>query len=249
MRSSLGSVSFLSCALSCASLAACGGASSSTTPTSAGGVECPTGQAWDGEYCRTSGSGDGSEHTAPAAGGSGGAPTESEVAAAGGATGGAAAAVVAPELGTGGATGGSGSLPEVAAAEATPIDVTMAAQAGPLVTYLASAHLPAGAKPFGAPFAAQFAEGQRLSLVVQLEAGRCYTVVAAGLPPIRELDVELRADGSEPPAPPLAKDAGSGPQAILGSRDQCYRAPGGPVKLVMTVTKGEGVAAAQLFAR
>lgn len=212
-------------------------------------MECPTGQAWDGEYCRTSGSGDGSEHTAPAAGGSGGAPTESEVAAAGGATGGAAAAVVAPELGTGGATGGSGSLPEVAAAEATPIDVTMAAQAGPLVTYLASAHLPAGAKPFGAPFAAQFAEGQRLSLVVQLEAGRCYTVVAAGLPPIRELDVELRADGSEPPAPPLAKDAGSGPQAILGSRDQCYRAPGGPVKLVMTVTKGEGVAAGQLFAR
>lgn len=121
----------------------------------------------------------------------------------------------------------------------------MAAQAGPVMHYLASSHLPSGARPLGAPFAGQFAEGQVLSQKVQLSAGKCYTVVALGLPPVTELDVELTAEGSQQA---LAQDEGAGPQAVLGSRDDCF-APkvGGPAVLTLRVTQGRGLAAAQMY--
>jgi hypothetical protein len=121
----------------------------------------------------------------------------------------------------------------------------MAAQAAPLVQYLAASHLPSGARAFGAPFAGQFAEGQILQRKVQLTAGKCYTVVAAGLPPIGEVDIELVAEGEKEAA---AKDATNGIQAVLGSRSKCFTPPQtGPYKLILRVTRGQGVAAAQAF--
>jgi hypothetical protein len=123
----------------------------------------------------------------------------------------------------------------------------MAAQAGPLVQYLAAAHLPPGAAPFGAPFAAQFAEGQVFEQTVQLAAGRCYTVVASGLPPIAELDLALRALDAPAGGAALATDTTTGPQAVLGARDACVRSDGTAVTLVLKVTRGQGVAAGQVF--
>jgi hypothetical protein len=120
----------------------------------------------------------------------------------------------------------------------------MAAQAGPVITYLAGSHLPAGAQPLGAPFAAQFAEGQRFEQKVQLTTGRCYTIVAAGIPPVRDVNIELLADGQEEPA---AKDDAVGPQAVLGSRNQCFKAERAEMTLVITVVKGQGVVAGQVF--
>jgi hypothetical protein len=153
----------------------------------------------------------------------------------------------------------------------------MAASAAPLIQYLASAHLPAGARPFGVPFAGQFAEGQVLEQRVQLTVGKCYTVVAAGTPPVQELRVALfavpgSASGSAGGAqnssgavggansssvsllatlagPPLAEDSDSGPQAVLGRKAGCFK----PLEtqtqllLVIEVQKGNGVAAAQVF--
>ncbi len=129
--------------------------------------------------------------------------------------------------------------------QATPVDVTMAAQAGPLIQYMAGAHLPAGARQFGAPFAGQFAEGQILERKVQLTQGKCYTFMAAGLPPISEVDLELYVDGGDDA---VAKDATVGLQAVIGSRTECYQPQEtGPHKLVLSVSKGQGIAAAQVF--
>lgn len=131
----------------------------------------------------------------------------------------------------------------------------MAAQAGPLITYLAGSHLPAGARPFGAPFAAQFAEGQVFEQQLKLNVGKCYTVVAAGLPPMNEVTLELydQAMTLAPPLPappkPLYVDDATGPQAVLGSRSSCIKPPAADLWLVVRATKGQGVVAGQVFER
>ena len=128
---------------------------------------------------------------------------------------------------------------------ATPVDYAMAAQAAPVMHYLASSHLPSGARPLGAPFAGQFTAGQVLEQKVQLTLGKCYTVVGMGLPPITELDLFfLEEDGEEP----IIRDDTNGAQAVLGSRSACFKpAKTGSVTLRLQVVQGQGVAAAQVF--
>ncbi len=132
---------------------------------------------------------------------------------------------------------------------AAPVDVTMAAQAAPVIHYLSSSHLPAGARAVGAPFAGQFAEGQILERKVSMTAGKCYTVVAVGLPPVTEVNLELY-----PPSEKVSEkkaaytDATSGTQAVLGSRETCVTpAISGSYTLVLFVKSGRGIAAAQVF--
>ncbi|HSC86958.1 MAG TPA: hypothetical protein VLC09_06790 [Polyangiaceae bacterium] len=133
---------------------------------------------------------------------------------------------------------------------AAPVDLSMAASAAPLIQYLSAAHLPAGARPFGAAFAGQFAEGQVLEQRVQLTAGKCYTVVAAGLPPVREVDLALYLqEGEGHAATALATDKEAGAQAVLGRKTECFRPTDAQKNLVLVVSvpQGQGVAAAQMF--
>lgn len=213
-------------------------------------MKCPPGQTFDGEFCqvdqsvataeqRLDGTGqegtgqEGTEDEEP------GAPDESSDAPVEGEPKPSGSDNTQDEGPT--EEGNSDTPPE----KATPVDVTMAAQAGPVIQYLASSHLPSGAKQMGAPFAGQFAQGQILEQKVQLSAGKCYTVVAAGLPPISEVNLELFVEGEDEP---VARDDTKGVQAVLGSRNACFK-PGssGPFKLVLSVEKGNGVAAAQVF--
>lgn len=130
-------------------------------------------------------------------------------------------------------------------APATPVDYAMAAQAAPVMQYLASSHLKAGARPLGNPFAGQFAEGQGLTKKVQLTAGKCYTIMGIGLPPVSNVDVYLIDPTSNVI---LLKDDTVGAQAVLGSREKCYMpSEAGSVSVLLVVTKGQGVAAAQVF--
>jgi hypothetical protein len=124
----------------------------------------------------------------------------------------------------------------------------------PLLTQLAQSKAPPGAKPLGALMAANFQQGQQLEAQVQMEPGRCYTVVGAGLPPgITELDVKLVAvTPMAGMAPILAVDNTTGAQAVLGERPNCFKwawpLPA-PVNVVLTATGGAGLAAAQLFVK
>jgi hypothetical protein len=148
-----------------------------------------------------------------------------------------------------------GALPPTAPAAplATAIDPSMAAAVQPVLTQLATTKAPAGAKPIGSLMAANFQQGQQLEAQVQMEPGKCYTVVGASLPPVAELDLKLIAvTPLAGMAPVLAVDNSTGAQAVLGEKPNCFKwawpIPA-PVKVVVTVTSGQGLAAAQLFGK
>jgi len=149
-----------------------------------------------------------------------------------------------------------GALPPTAPAGAlaTPIDPSLATAVQPILTQLAASKAPAGAKPIGSLMAANFQTGQQLEAQVQMEPGKCYTVVGAGLPPtVTELDLKLVAvTPLAGMAPILAVDNTTGVQAVLGEKPNCFKwawpIPA-PVKVVVTVTGGSGLAAAQLFGK
>lgn len=239
-------------------LSGCAGSGAEGAKT-ADDVKCPAGQTFDGEYCQVDQNVATQEQPVAA-------PAEGAVAANEGAkdssavneegTEEPASAVEEPSLEAPGEEPAPGQEESTDPAEeegtegedlksAAPVDYAMAAQAAPVMHYLASSHLPSGARPLGAPFAGQFAAGQILEQKVQLTAGKCYTVVAMGLPPISEVNLELREKGQEEP---LITDPGQGPQAVLGSRDSCFKPEkSGPVTLRLHVIAGQGVAAAQVF--
>jgi hypothetical protein len=129
----------------------------------------------------------------------------------------------------------------------------MAAAVQPVLTQLASSKAPAGAKPIGSLMAANFQQGQQLEAQVQMEPGKCYTVVGAALPPVAELDLKLIAvTPLAGMAPVLAVDNTTGAQAVLGEKPNCFKWAwpiAAPVKVVVTATAGSGLAAAQLFGK
>jgi hypothetical protein len=136
---------------------------------------------------------------------------------------------------------------------ATPVDITMASAAGPLISYVASTHVPSGARPFGAPFAGQFTQGQVLAQRVQLSPGHCYTALAAGLAPVKGLRLGFYAadpvDAAAWVEPAWVLSEPSGTQAVLGRKENCFRptASQADAWLLLEVTDGQGVAAAQIF--
>jgi hypothetical protein len=140
-----------------------------------------------------------------------------------------------------------------AAPLATPIDPSMAAAVQPVLTQLAASKAPAGAKPIGSLMAANFQQGQQLEAQVQMEPGKCYTIVGAALPPVAELDLKLIAvTPLAGMAPVLAVDNTTGGQAVLGEKPNCFKWAwpiAAPVKVVVAVSSGQGLAAAQLFGK
>lgn len=122
-----------------------------------------------------------------------------------------------------------------------------------MVQYVASTHLPAGSRPFGAPFAGQFQEGQLLLQRLQVNPLACYTVIAFGPSPIEDIRVGFYAvDVTRPlsvAATPLLEETEVGSQAVLGRKEQCFKpAPDQrDLWLVVSVERGRGVVAAQVF--
>ena len=109
-----------------------------------------------------------------------------------------------------------------------------------------------GMQPEGGAFAGQFQEGQTLEQPFNIQAGKCYSVIAVGMG-VQELDVQIVAQPA-PMLPPavLAQDSTSGPNATLGGRGQCFKNPlpiGGPAKVLLRATRGAGVAIAQIFVK
>ena len=152
-----------------------------------------------------------------------------------------------PFPGAGGSTGQSGS----SAGSATPIDPNVASVATvPLVAF-AQQEAP-GMSREGPVAAAQFKEGQTMEQQFQILPGKCYTVLAVGAG-IQEVDIQLIALTPVPGLnPTLAQDSGSGSNSSLGGRGNCYKwsAPVGiQAKYVVRATRGQGIAAAQLFSK
>jgi hypothetical protein len=193
------------------------------------------GEAANGGYVQGQAAPAGAAGMAPAQAGAGGA----SVVAAGGAP--AASAAGAP------AAGGAapGPLPQ-------RLDPAAAAAVTPALLELGKKEVQAGAKPVGEALVGSFGQGHALEIPIQLQPNKCYSVVAMGLPPVTEVAVELQLTTIIPGmAPVLAVDQDTGPTAVLGRKATCYKWMFGvlpaPAKVVVKVTGGSGLVAAQAY--
>ena len=136
-----------------------------------------------------------------------------------------------------------------AGSPATPIAPAAAQVATLALQGLAASEAP-GMQPDGAPFAAQFQEGQVLEQAINIQAGKCYSVIASGVG-IQQLDVQLVFQAAPLPPQVLAQSSGQGATAILGGKaNGCFKNPlpvGGPGKVIVKATRGAGLAAAQIY--
>lgn len=228
-------------------LVSCQGATPAVpVPSHSGDVTCPAGQKFDGAYCvldpnaPTKAEPLAPQGTAPATSSS----AQTSPAPSGSAAPSPSAAPVSSAVPVSSAAPASNAAPEKA--RATPIDVSMAIGLAPVIQYLAGAHLTQGAKPLGAPFAGQFKEGQELEQRVKLTPGKCYTVVAASLPPLTSLAVSITSVSDDVV---LKKETEGGTQVALGRKKECLvvTEPQSDVRITVLAEKGSGVAGAQVF--
>lgn len=210
-------------------LTACGGDDKNAQTGQPAAVQCPPGQIYDGRLCQTVGD--------PGA-------TPGAVATVPTATTPAPAATTPTAI--------PGVATTTAGPTATPLDPTQAQAATALITPLGQQHAPAGAKAVGSAIAGNFQQGQSLEAQVQMNPGKCYTVVGVGLPQITNLDIALVPALPIPglPAATMAADNTVGSTAIVGDKPNCFKwalPMSGMMKVVITAQAGAGVAAAQVF--
>ena len=136
--------------------------------------------------------------------------------------------------------------------QATPMAPAAAMAADAVLTGLAQQEA-GGAQPEGTTFAGQFAEGQTLEQPVNLQPGKCYTVVGGSLGGVQELDVMIQGQLAPLPPTTLAQDNQTGPNATLGGKAAgCWKNPSPipiPAKIILRVTKGSGMAAAKVYVK
>ncbi|MDI1446248.1 hypothetical protein [Polyangium sp. 6x1] len=148
-------------------------------------------------------------------------------------------------------TTGGGTTQTSTGAQAQRIDPNLAGAATLPLTAFAQQSAP-GMQRDGNVAAGNFSEGSILEEPVNLQPGKCYTVLAVGAGP-SEVDIQLVATTPVPGMNPvLAQDSGSGQQASLGGGGNCYKWPwpmAGQAKYVIKATRGAGVIAAQLYSK
>ncbi|HET7545858.1 MAG TPA: hypothetical protein VFK05_38585 [Polyangiaceae bacterium] len=204
-------------------LSGCGGDDKKSVVGQPAASQCPPGQYFDGRACQSQ---------------TGAAPAPTPVAT-------APATAPAPTALPGVATTTTGPA-------ATPLDPATAQVVTSLIAPLAASAAAPGAKPVGAAIAGNFAQGQSLESTVQMNPGKCYTIIGAGVPTITNLDIQLVPSIAIPgmPAAVVAADSSQGSTAIVGQQPNCYKwalPMGGTMKVVVSVSGGQGMAAAQLY--
>ena len=142
---------------------------------------------------------------------------------------------------------------------AQAIDPNVAMLATTALATIASSAAPGMSKE-GNTLAGNFTTGQTLSMPFTIAPGKCYTVVAAGIGPGMQVDITATASG--PVAIPgfnpqfgqaSGKPTATGSQSILGSGNNCIKLALSPIPIqatyVITVSKGSGMVAAQLYSK
>ncbi len=112
---------------------------------------------------------------------------------------------------------------------------------------MAQTHAP-GAHPLGTATVANFMPGQQVEQVVQMEAGRCYTILAAGVPTVQGLTIQLVPTMGPPVVFQQSQPTEVPGQAVLGKSPNCFKVViSAPWKVVTTVSAGQGLAAVQVY--
>jgi hypothetical protein len=116
----------------------------------------------------------------------------------------------------------------------------------------AAQYVPAGAQPVGPAIVGNFQAGQCLEQPLQVEQGKCYTIVGAGTGLITDLDLELVPNLPIPGLPPqvMAQDQDDAPIAVIGAKPNCWTAMiPAPMKLIVRAGAGQGPAGVQIYAK
>jgi hypothetical protein len=111
----------------------------------------------------------------------------------------------------------------------------------------------------GATLAGNFQTGQTLTMQFTIAPGKCYTVIAAGIGP-QPMQVDVAAQATPPPPLPptqftqaAGKPTASGSQAVMGGGTNCIKLALSPIAVpaqyTVTVSKGAGMVAAQLYSK
>lgn len=148
----------------------------------------------------------------------------------------------------------SGSAPPAASTALpnalAPVEPALQQAAQAVLNEMAKREAP-GAKPVGETRVALLATNETAEQVISLKPGKCYTVIASGLVPITEVNVQLYPEVSVPGVNlVLAQDQTQGAHAVLGSGANCYKwalSAEGRVRVVTTVAAGAGVVATQVY--
>jgi len=168
-----------------------------------------------------------------------------------GGAGGAAAAAAAGAPATAGAPAQGGAAGTGGVAGTQKLDPSAGLAIKPILDQLAKSETQVGAIPVGETLVGNFATGGSLDVPLQLNPNKCYTIVAVGLPPVTDVNIEITLVTPLPGMNPvLAIDQEAGPQAVLGKKTACYRWAFGmsaPAKLVVKVPGGSGLVAAQAY--
>jgi hypothetical protein len=201
-------------------IGACGGRSNQSNVNNPPPASCPAGQTWNGQQCVAGAAPTATSTTPPPATGTGTAPSPVPTAQPG--------------------------------PSATPLDATAAAAVVKLLDPLAKQHAPAGATATGGgSLAGNFNQGQSLETTIQMQPGVCYTVVGAAVPTVQNLDIQIAPVTPLPGmAAVLAQDQTTGPTAVTGGKPNCFKwaAPmAAPMRVILTVSAGQGMAAAQVY--
>jgi len=143
---------------------------------------------------------------------------------------------------------------------AQQIDPNVAMVAQTALATFANTQLQPGMVREGNTLAGNFTPGQTLSQAFTIAPGKCYSIVAAGVGPGMEVDITAQASG--PVAIPgfnpqfgqaKGKPSATGSTAVLGEKANCIKLALSPIPIqatyVITVTKGSGMVAAQLFSK
>jgi hypothetical protein len=147
----------------------------------------------------------------------------------------------------------SSPAPQIAPGTTQPADPSELGLLEPKLNQLAAENNDGDARRMGSIVGAHFGTGGSVEHPFQMQPGKCYSIVATGVPTVSELDLQLTAMSPVPGmSPVLAVDKTTGVDTVLGAKPNCFKwalPMAAPVKLVVTVTGGSGLAAAQVYER
>lgn len=130
---------------------------------------------------------------------------------------------------------------------ATPVDAKNDGGANIALQFFAVNNA-GGMQSEGGLVLASFREGQAAEELITLVPGRCYTVLAAGVGDIQEIDLSVVVP---PSTQPLAQAPRNGKYASIGEKGKCL--PLGPLpvqgKVVVRAARGSGTIAARAFVK
>jgi hypothetical protein len=132
-----------------------------------------------------------------------------------------------------------------------PIEPALAQAAQAVLNEVAKTEAPVGAKALGMPTVNLLGAGQASETSLSMAPGKCYTIIAVGLPPVSELNVQLLPATTVPGLQTaLAEDLMVGPRAVVGKTPNCFKWPlpvAGAARVVTTVATGQGLVATAVY--